>query len=78
MNDKQRVVAKLEGRELSELAEECYQFEREILERASELPREGQDCNCKIDEREAFSFVHEGDFDEVMIICIICGGYVER
>lgn len=77
MNDKQRVVAKLEGRELSLMAEECYQLENEIMERADELPRAGQDCNCDICNREVYSYVHEGSsFDEIIKLCLKCGGYV--
>lgn len=79
MNDKERVVAKLEGKELIGMAEECYKLEQTIMERADELPRAGQDCNCGLSDMEMYQYVHDGySFDEIISICLKCGGNVER
>ena len=62
---------------LKEKVEKYCELEEEIMDDLSKLPRVGQECNC--DEQETFSYVHEGNhFDEIIIFCITCGGYVEK
>ena len=42
------------------------------------LPRNGCSCNCELDERKVFRYIHdEGDFDEIMEVCLNCGGFIE-
>lgn len=49
--------------------------EKKIFEAVDELPGAGSDCNC--DEPTIYKYIHEGNhFDEIMTICISCGGAV--
>ena len=34
-------------------------------------------CSCNCDEPEWEDYVHNGEFKEIMTICINCGGYQE-
>lgn len=81
MSDKDRVIARLQGKDIKDLVREYYKLEDIISEILSEMPASGDECKCDRtnDGFQAIKFVHEGSgFDEVIETCIKCGGYVER
>ena len=45
-----------------------------ILNDISGLYNYGGECHC--DDREGFSYIHNGKFPEIMTICLNCGGIV--
>ncbi len=81
MNDKQRVVARLEGRKIPAIVMEYYELENKISELLSEKETAGDVCRCGRDDDNfgTVKFVHEGHtYDEIIELCVKCGGYVER
>lgn len=53
------------------------QAENKLFDSLSELENDGQECRC--DDRTVYKYIHEGShFDEIMAVCINCGGYVEN
>lgn len=80
MDDKQRMVDRLEGKGIPEMVKEYYELEDKISELLSEKENSGNECKCNKfdDDFEKIKFVHEGSsFDEVMTICLKCGGYID-
>lgn len=41
-----------------------------------ELPQYGCECNCNPIDREPFRRIHEGNFDEIEMFCLKCGGVI--
>lgn len=49
--------------------------EKDLIDELSKLKNWSNECDCE--EREIVKMVHEGNFDEIMIFCLSCGGYVD-
>ena len=60
---------------IKELLDKYCNAENKLTEKLNELERAGNVCNC--DDRETIKFIHEGEFDEVIEMCLNCGGYIE-
>lgn len=58
---------------LDEKIKEYYKLEKEILNELDKLESSGDECSC--DDCEEFKHIHEGEWDEIMVICTKCGGY---
>jgi len=56
---------------LENLIKRYEELEAKIFEELSKKVGFGDDCNCK---GETVKMIHEGEFDEVMIFCVECGG----
>ena len=48
--------------------------ENHVLDTLARLPESGGDCHCE--EREIYRYIHEGEWPEIMTVCINCGGSV--
>lgn len=60
--------------EIIKLVEQHGEIEEKILRSIDGLENDGADCNCK--DRVIFKYVHEGNFDEIMEVCLNCGGII--
>lgn len=61
---------------LQEKIDKWAKLEKEIFLELSEKPN--SDGNCECNNREIIKVVHEGShFDEIITICINCGGSVQ-
>lgn len=58
------------------LVNKYYTIEDEINVALSGLENYGQSCDCK--NPNVLKQIHEGDFDEILKTCILCGGTVEK
>lgn len=75
MTDKDLVVDKLGGTKIIDLVLEHHKLRERILTLISELKNDGGECDCA--DQETFEYVHYGNhFDEVISVCINCGGIV--
>lgn len=54
-----------------------YVTEEEIDMELAKLRNYGKECNCGRDVRVAFKQILEGDFDEIIVTCLQCGGTIE-
>lgn len=61
---KSKVISKI-----SEILEEEDEFNK-----LSKLKNWGGECNCDRGNRETIKHIHEGNFDEIFVYCIKCGG----
>lgn len=68
------VEDEVKKRRVQNLAEEYKRVESDLMELLDTLENSGRDCDCK--DREIMHFVHEGNFAEIMVICLNCGGMV--
>ena len=58
--------------ELSELIDKQEEIHKKIMDN---LPDDVTECHC--DDPEHYSYIHNGNlFDEIMTVCINCGGMV--
>jgi len=51
-----------------------YDTEIKIIKILDEM--ENEECTC--DECETISFIHEGEWEEIITRCINCGGMVDK
>ena len=59
---------------LNKLIKEYHITEQEILKRLDDM----ENAECTFDDSETITFIHEGEFSEIMKRCINCGGYIEN
>ena len=59
---------------IEELIKEANLMEEKILNRLDRLPNSGCECHC--DERKTYTYVHWGDFPELIQVCYNCGGMI--
>lgn len=63
--------------EIQEQIDIISNAEQKVFDKLSELPNEGRECNC--DDCTIYKYIHEGNhFDEIMVTCINCGGFVDN
>ena len=60
--------------ELREMIEQYNELEGQILDILDDKENAMSDCNC--DDCETISFVHAGEWEEIVKRCINCGGNV--
>ena len=61
---------------LKELVDKYNEIEKDIKKEIEHLPRHGNTCNC--DRPEVFKQIFSGHFDEIIEICLRCGGNIEK
>lgn len=66
-----------EEKELQRLVDRYYVTEEEIDMMLAKLKNYGKECNCGRDVRVAFKQIFEGDFDELLVTCLKCGGTID-
>ena len=59
---------------IKELADEYIETEKKLLKELHQLKNAGSECDCE--SPNEIKVVHEGEFDEVSVYCLECGGYV--
>ena len=73
MSDKERVVARLEGKSVYDLRRQYYDIEDTIVDILAGKKNWNNKCDCPIDAVSAFSYL-DSDNDEVVKVCMNCGG----
>ena len=48
------------------------QAEKKLFEKLDKMKNAGLECDC--DTPDEFSYIHVGNFDEIMCRCLKCGG----
>jgi hypothetical protein len=66
------------GKNVHQLIAQYIKLENMIIDKLSKLENYGGDCDCGMEDREVFSYIHEGNWKEIMILCTKCGGSVEE
>ena len=75
MNDKEKVVMRLEGKTIHDLRDEYYKIGDLIIEIIADKKNWMNPCGCPVEDTSAFSYLNEGD---IIKVCINCGGDIER
>lgn len=71
---KQKVINRLKGKTSHDYHTEYCEAEQKLRDSLKELSNFGKDCDCE--ECEECKIIHEGNFDEINIYCLDCGGYI--
>lgn len=59
---------------IEKLFNEYNKSEDKLFKELGKLKNCGTECNC--DDPENFNYIHEGNFDEIVMVCLNCGGDV--
>lgn len=73
MNDKDKVVRRLLGKDVIDLMEDYYKIEKNILEMLSDKKNWSARCDCE-DGVFEFTYVDPDNSEYVMRLCTACGG----
>jgi len=76
MSEKDKVVMRLEGKTVQDLRDEYYKVEDLIIDIISNKKNWLKVCDCPLGESSVFVY-YDGENDEVVKVCINCGGNIE-
>lgn len=74
MDAKQEMIDRLKGKTAKDYRKEYVEAEQKLIESLSELPNWSDECKCE--DCEECKIIYEGEFSEIQVFCLNCGGYI--
>lgn len=60
---------------IKKLVKEYVEAERKLVDELDKLKNGGDECNCDKTE-DIIRVIHEGEWPEIITLCLKCGGYL--